>query len=298
MSKGSSGRNRSRNPPARKQARRTNTRLNTDAFGMTKDAPRTLWNGFEGGPKFSPVTGLVQNSFVPAFNRLSFDGRIRYGAASINMTATTGQVGTYVYTANGLFDPSISGGTLQPAGFNQLMLSYDHYIVYKSRASITFTNNTTTPVCVTLRLHSDSTGTTDPSNLLEASQEQITVLDPSTTYGSTRTLVMDCDVSVMNGLRRGTIFSDPLFRGDVLSNPQEQTYFHACCFGVKGGSADVFMNVVIDYWARFVEPRELSPSLTKTLIGVVRRDAAQEKSCSEAKTAQDNLTSLGQFVRV
>jgi hypothetical protein len=254
-------------------------------------------NGKEGGPRTSPITGLISNSFIPAFNKLSYNGRLRYGAASINFTAGVALVGNYFYSANGLFDPSVTGGSLQPAGFSQLMLSYDHYVVTKSRCSIIFTNNSSTPAIVSLRIDADTTGTTDPNNLLEMPQENIVFLDPANSYGSTKTLVVDCNIAAFNGIGN-SILSDTLFRGDVVSNPTEQSYFVASAFGLKGGSADVFMNVVIDYWATFQEPRELNPSLQKQLLTVVRKDALLKKE-EETKRKQDleSLSSLGHFER-
>lgn len=277
--------------------RRGNTRAsrqNRDASlpvtGM-REAPRETWNGKEGGPGLVPINQLITNSFIPAFNKLSYNGRLRYGAAGLQFTATTGTVGNYFFTANGLFDPNISGGSLRPAGFDQLMLSYDHYVVTKSRCSVVLSNNGTSSVVVCLRVDADSTGTTDPNNLLEQPQAQIVTLEPQGVYGSTKTLTLDCDVARYNGLPNRQILSDPVFRGDVASNPVEQSYFVLSTYGVKLDASVVNFQVVIDYWATFQEPRELSPSLSNSLISFVREDAVRKKNDAAVSQLRNGLFS-------
>jgi len=255
-----------------------------------REAPRETWNGKEGGPGLVPINGLITNSFIPAFNKLSYNGRLRYGAAGLQFTGLTGAVGNYFFSANGLFDPNVTGGSLRPAGFDQLMLSYDHYVVTKSRCNVVLTNNNTNPVVVCLRVDADATATTDPNNLLEQPQAQIVTLEPSGAYGSTKTLTLDCDVARFNGLPGRQILSDPVFRGDVASNPVEQSYFVLSTYGVKLDTSIVNFQVVIDYWATFQEPRELSPSLSSSLIRFVREDAILKKNEASLSQQRNGLT--------
>jgi len=253
----------------------------TSIIGMSANAPQEKWNGKEGGPGLVPINGLITNSFIPAFNRLSYNGRLRYGVSGLNATGATGGVGNYFFSANGLFDPNVSGGSLQPAGFAQLMTSYDHYVVTKSRCSVIFTNNMTTTAVVALRLDSDTTGTTDPNNLLEMPQAQIVTLEPLGVYGSTKTLTLDFDTARYNGMSRGGVLSDPVMRGDIASNPVEQIYFVLCCYGAKLDASNVVFQVVIDYWATFQEPRELPPSLSESIVRSLVDDALHQKRQEE-----------------
>lgn len=204
-------------------------------------------------------------------------GRLRYGAAALNFTAATGLVGTYVFSANGLFDPNITGGALAPSGFSQLMTTYEHYVVLKSKISVIFTNNTTTPSMVGIALEPDVSGSTDPNNMLELPYSQLVQLEPSTAYGSSKTISLNVDLSRYFGENVGKATS--IYRGDSLSNPTEQAYFHCKAFGLKGGSADIFMTVKIEYSAMFHEPRELSPSLQKRILALIALDDAEKKTC-------------------
>lgn len=209
----------------------------------------------------------MSNSFVPALSKPKFYGRLRYGAASLNFTASTASVGTYVFSANGLYDPNITGGSLSPAGFSQLIASYEHYTVVSSRITVIFTNNGTTPTMVGIALEPDATGSTDVNNMLELPYEQLVQLEGATTYGASKTLSMNVNLSKYFG--ENVTKTTFVYRGDAVSNPTEQAYFHCKCFAVKGGTADVYMTVKIEYNAVFTEPRELSPSLTDAVLRLV-----------------------------
>lgn len=230
-----------------------------------------------GGPSgTASVDGMIRNGFTPGLSKLTFLGRLRYGAASLNFTSTTGAIGRYVFTANGLFDPNITGGALAPAGFSQLMLSYNHYVVLRANITAIFTNNATTPSIVGIVVHGDTSGSSDPSNMIELPWSEMTDLTPYGVYGSTKTLKMSVDISKFCGDK---VRNDPIYRGDVLTNPSEQCYFHCLTYGLKGGSSDTFITVRIDYEAIFTEPRELNPSLLRNVLALVTTDVAEGKSC-------------------
>jgi len=201
----------------------------------------------------------MSNSFVPGLSKPKFMGRLRYGVAGLNFQAVTGAVGTYVFSANGLFDPNITGGSLQPAGHSQLMTSYEHYTVNRAKATVLFTNNANTSAIVALCLEADNVGSTDPNNMLELPYEQVVNLEPTGVYGSTKSLSLEVDLNKYFGENvNKTSF---VYRGDAASNPTEQAYFHCKAYGAKLGTADVYLNVKIEYTAWYTEPRELTPSL-------------------------------------
>jgi len=211
-----------------------------------------------------------QNFWQPTFNRERVRKKLRYGAAAIEFTAATSTLGRYVYSANGLFDPSITGGALQPAGFVQLMMSYNHYCVEYAKATIIFTNNTTTPTMVGIQVCADTTGGSDTSNALELGNTVWEDLTPSGQYGATKTLVNSIPIRKFLGVQN--LVDGQEYQGTVIANPVEQVYFHALCYGVKGGTADVFMQVKIEYDAWFLEPRELTAGLAKQMEALLMAD--------------------------
>lgn len=230
--------------------------------GGQKSNPRKSNRASRRAPRSGSASMLasgVTNTFVPGYMSDHYRTRLRFGAASIAFSASTGLVGRYVYAANGLFDPSITGGSLQPAGFAQLMLSYNHYYVTSATIRVMFTNNSNTPAIVGLAINADAVGSSDPSNTLELPREQFTDLTPVGVYGSTKTLTLRVSIAEFLGTNPK---DNPQLRGNVSSNPVEMSYFHCWAYGLKGSNADFFMNVDIDYTAVFCEPRDLGPSLT------------------------------------
>jgi len=60
---------------------------------------------------------------------------LRY-AEIIRVTSTAGAVGKYLFSANGLYDPNITGAGHQPYGFDQWMTLYKTATVMKSRIDV------------------------------------------------------------------------------------------------------------------------------------------------------------------
>jgi hypothetical protein len=59
---------------------------------------------------------------------------------TITITSNAGVVAVHVFGSNCLFDPDITGGGHQPAGFDQYMALYQRYTVLRTRAKVTFFN--------------------------------------------------------------------------------------------------------------------------------------------------------------
>lgn len=221
----------------------------------------------------------ITNTFVPATTTARFFGKCRYGAASLSLASSTSQVNSYVFSANGMFDPNITGGALQPAGFSQLISLYEHYTVYKSIISITFSNSGPNPAIVGISLEPDITASTDPNNMLELPYTQTVQLEPQGVYGSSKTVTMSCNLSKYFGTP--VTKSNALYRGDSISNPTEQAYFHAKIYGLSGSAASCYLNVKMDYHAIFTESRELSPSLNQKIMNLVIDEDKAEKERKE-----------------
>jgi len=67
----------------------------------------------------------------------------------------TSGLGTYIFSANSLYDPNTSGTGHQPLGFDQLAAIYNHYTVLKSRIKCQF--NTIIPFILSVKLDDDAT---------------------------------------------------------------------------------------------------------------------------------------------
>lgn len=241
------------------------------------------------------------NTFVPALSTSKYYGKLRYGVAQLSFASVSNTVATYVFSANGCYDPNITGGPLAPAGFSQLMSLYDHYTVYRSKITVIFTNNATQPTMCGISLEPDATGSAEASNMLELPYTQTVQLEPAGVYGSSKTISMYANLSKYFG--ENVLKTQAIYRGDATNNPTEQAYFHLKCFGLKGGSAEVFITVKIEYHALFTEPRELAPSLHKELLQRIIDHTAvshvhplndpESKESKAAEATEQVTTSMG-----
>ncbi len=63
--------------------------------------------------------------------------KMRY-FADVELDPGAGAMAAHIFSANGLFDPDITGVGHQPYSFDQWMAVYDHYHVVGAKISVTF----------------------------------------------------------------------------------------------------------------------------------------------------------------
>ena len=202
-----------------------------------------------------------------------FKAMLRY-SDSFLLTSTTGAVASYVFSANGLYDPNITGTGHQPAGFDQIMLSYEHYTVTRSRIVCSYVNFTgSQPQNVSLSHKAGSTPITTSGQLLEDGLVKTDKLLGALTYGSMATLNMSANIAQFGGVPQ--LRDNPDYKGTIAANPVEQQYFHVQMWSVDVVTTNCNVDCVIEYEAIFTEPRTLSQSLQATLSAVLK---SEEKS--------------------
>jgi hypothetical protein len=184
---------------------------------------------------------------------------LRY-ATSVGITSTLGIPSSYVFAANGLFDPDITSTGHQPMGFDQMMLSYNHYAVVRSRIFITFRNDSSSsqPTCL-VGARADSTPLTVPERILEFGLDNSTTLEFKGVSGSAKSLESKLDIGKFQGVVN--VVDDDELHGNVAANPNELTYWHVQLWDSGGLTCTVRVDVVIEYDSWFLEPRELTESL-------------------------------------
>lgn len=175
------------------------------------------------------------------------------------VTFNTGSVNTggFVFTANGLYDPNITGVGHQPMGFDQMMLFYEHYTVTNAKLTVTLYNYTSTEsVMVGVLVAPDATIETNYYKLLENGLLTRKWLSKETNSNNMHTFTVSCNLSKVNGKK--DVKSEDDFRGDIASNPPEQTYFHLFAYNqISTTICTVYGEVVIEYDAIFTEPRKM-----------------------------------------
>ena len=77
---------------------------------------------------------LISNTLSPM--PCSFATKLTY---SSNVSINPGAAGTpaaYVYRANGLYDPDLTGGGHQPRGYDQFTPMYNHWTVVGAKVTV------------------------------------------------------------------------------------------------------------------------------------------------------------------
>jgi len=171
----------------------------------------------------------------------------------------SGSVTDYMFSANGLYDPDISGTGHQPYGFDQLMEMYAHYTVIGSKIKVRLVNNGNDPIWTGVLLRNSNTtlSGTNISQLMEQPGSNFrligTVMPTPAIYTK--------GFSAKKFFGQKAIVGQSLYRGDVSANPTEQAYFHIVQGG-QGGNDPPATTVWVDieYTAVLTEPSLLSQS--------------------------------------
>jgi hypothetical protein len=224
-------------------------------------------------PKQKPTfTGIVE-PWAPVFPART-KRKLRY-STNISLTSTSGVVATYVFSANGLFDPDISGTGHQPMGFDQLMLSYNHYTVTDAKIRCIFKNTTSSVPTVSIRVHPDTAPVTVIDQSIEYGLINTDALEIKGSYGANKEITEVVSIRKAQGVQ-DVLDVIPL-SGTAAANPAEQTYFHVSMWDSSGTSGSCNVDVIIEYVAWFTEPRVLTPSLLKQISSLVRLDDDEKK---------------------
>lgn len=170
-----------------------------------------------------------------------------------------GVAGVQVISANGLYDPDLSGVGHQPTGFDQIMAMFNHYTVTGAKITATFCNTDDgNSSRVGIALLDSLSVLTDYRRYLESGNCAFSALAEKggddkvtlTNVSSTRKFL-----SVTNPTDDNTL------SGTAAANPSEGIFFHL--FAAPGNTADaltVQCHYVVEYQVTFHGPINLGLS--------------------------------------
>lgn len=211
----------------------------------------------------SSNTPLTSSSAVvmrqPVFPRSWKRSLLYYDSPSID-PSVGGVVASYVFSANGMYDPNISGVGHQPLGFDQLMAAYDHYTVIGSKITVTFTNtDSSNSQLAGIFLTRNSATENDYVKIIENGKGNYVRLGTSGKDNATATLSLSAPIANFLGISK--IMSEADLKGTDAANPAQECYFHIWAApGVSVDSSVVRCDVLIEYIAVFTEPKLLAKS--------------------------------------
>jgi hypothetical protein len=186
-----------------------------------------------------------------------------YYEYQLNIAGAAGVLGRYVYTANGMFDPDITGVGHQPIGFDQMMLFYEQCVVTHSSIKVTFFSAAATEARVAIALTPDTTAPTIPGNVENGQMVMDRVIGVGGTgnhWASTQ-LDLSCDVGRYFGRTQRELVISPEFYSTSAANPTEQVYYQIQTWNPVGATTtSVALDVLLSYDVLFYEPRKVAPS--------------------------------------
>lgn len=192
---------------------------------------------------------VIRKSPMPT----KFVTKMRYCERFTVDPTTGGLAAAYVFRANGLYDPNMTGTGHQPRGFDQLMAMYDHFVVLGSKITVTFNLwNTEAYNCVVgICLKDQATTQADANNYLEAGDNSYRAI-------STKTGQATITKTFNNKfLGRSSPLSDPQLKGSTTADPTELAFFHVWGSPAVGTSNPSAIDCVcqIDYIVALIEPK-------------------------------------------
>lgn len=171
---------------------------------------------------------------------------------------------TYVFSANGMYDPNITGTGHQPRGFDQWNIFYDHYVVIKSKITVQFTMNdqigTNSNAMVGIMLTDDGSVPTNGTDVAESNHTRWRWI--GNTEGRKASTQLSMHVKPHKFLGRSKPLSDSQLKASFSANPTEQCYFNLFAAGYDGAenTDPIECFVVIEYTAVLIEPKDITSS--------------------------------------
>lgn len=208
------------------------------------------------GSVANPILSVRQ---IPLFG-LRTRKRLQY-FDTVLFTGAANAVASYVVSANGAYDPDVTGTGHQPMGFDQMMVFYNHYTVMNARVRAVFQNIGAVSAHVGMSVSGTTVTISDSRQLIENGEVIYAVVTPTGIADSIATLRSSASSANFQGIQQP--LDDPNMRGDAASNPTEQFYFHFHVWNpVSATVPSVLIDFYLEYDVVFHEPRKGSLSLT------------------------------------
>lgn len=175
-----------------------------------------------------------------------------------------GNIAYHTFSANGLYDPDITGVGHQPMGFDQLIgVVYNHYTVIgaKLRATFMSQNSTTTGQAYVgiMQLAGSSPVSTSFNDVAESKHSKLNTMR-SMNGGGRTSVVSKISLSKWLGQK---VLQEDANAGTSTTNPTEQVYWAVYASSNFAGTTDpapMRVLIEIEYVAILHEPRQLAGS--------------------------------------
>lgn len=212
---------------------------------------KTAVNRRRAGYAFSAVR------FVPSLGPLGFPKRLRATlrfATDLVLSQTAASSTYHAFSANGLFDPDLTGVGIKPYYWDSLMAVYNKYHVLSSTITATCMEYTAGSGTPAINIGVNTNDDTGPGNVNRIQQQADTVAKSMNSQSSPTTL--NHRFNSGNYFGPGTT-SNPNLEGSATANPTEIAAF--ILYTSTGTTQTITSNwrIVIDYVAEFTELNDI-----------------------------------------
>lgn len=175
-----------------------------------------------------------------------------------SLTSSTGIPNVVNFSANGMFDPNVTGGGKQPMAFDNMTALYNHYCVVGSKITVKCTPISTTNPAAFFGIYiNDNTTAVPTSSSAYLANTSSYVIMPT---GGSLTKSLGAKWSARKMFGRGVLANTDL-QGTSAANPAEQSYFTLFFAALDEASNTGAAFVVdIEYIAIWKEPKDLDLS--------------------------------------
>lgn len=172
----------------------------------------------------------------------------------VTLNPGVGTTATYIFSANGMFDPNISGVGHQPRGYDQWMQLYSRYVVTKSKIIVQAANdsNASNTAIFGVSVSTDQTTSTVVEDHTESRLVSYTLLSKDAPRSVTQTFDLQAWKKGVN------IMTDDVISGSTGANPPENYFFNVFAAALANGTDLGVINlfVTIEYEATLLDVDE------------------------------------------
>lgn len=170
--------------------------------------------------------------------------------------------GSFIFSQNSLFDPTVAVGVVQPVGFDELAALYHSYQVYSSKITAKFVTSTAVPVLTGI-VNSMDINNLVYSNVAEfeaAPGSQTKLVMGSAASAKIAFLTAKTPVRKTLGLTKAA-YQDTIYSADVTASPTEQAYWAVNLIAIDGvTNITGYLMVEVEYMAKFTGRKQLTLS--------------------------------------
>lgn len=204
---------------------------------------------------YSKLTSMSVPSGMP----LQRVANLRY-AQHVNVTSTTGSIGSNVFRANGIYDPDYTGTGHQPMGRDQWAALFNHAVVLGSKITVEFVSENPETELYWAGVMLSPTLTVPYTTALsfrEGRKGQARLRNPA--FGKPTTLCSKYSAKKFFSVKD---VKDNLNRlgAAIGSNPSEDAAFIVWIQALNAGTVTAAAVCTIDYIVQFSEPKDLTAS--------------------------------------